>query len=492
MKKLFCVFMLVIILLMPLAVRATVGPLVQEAVVFLDDEIFTIWGVGDDVAVSFVRLRDLAYILNGTPAQFNFAESHEENISYRIFRGEPYIPQGNELLPIEYYHEEGGPRWFAAGGMYNVKIGVDGGNSPETVILFNVYGDGYDYFFPLGRMGTLLGYSLEWSRVGYWMHSLYDFYVEGATYVISTVGREPAVLPVQTAEFLQLMERLAGHWVDDTHFYGEVIDESVVFPRELFIFLEGYGVTFESWDSVAPIHRAAVTPWWARYRVAKRSLGDGLLELMLADTAESPWHFTPDDADEFPNLPYLTERRIILDPAQEEIAEIFFFDSGEKIRMVRAYHSRDLAPRYTLEMNTDGHIVIRYVLGQGALRWGRTLMISRAVRRDYLGELLLYQEDFYPDDRAVFEFTDTTAQRGHTYYYLVRRSWVSEWVRELPEPDFIIRADVDALYAEFISVQELLAIEAETQTRNRLFIAVFAIVVMSFLIIGLKNWGAVC
>jgi len=76
----------------------------------VDDEEFVLWGYGGDwIPGSSFRLRDIAYILNGTPFQFDVREYNDE--IWDIFMGEPYTVTGDELNP----HTE---RRFALFGSY--------------------------------------------------------------------------------------------------------------------------------------------------------------------------------------------------------------------------------------------------------------------------------------------------------------------------------------------------------------------------------------
>jgi len=425
MKKLLAILILIIILLpvMPANIAsATVGPLVREMTVLVDDEAFSIWGVGDDFAVSRVRLRDLAYVLSGTPAQFDIREAENDAFSYWIIRGQPYTPDGSELQPIDYYQCE--VKWYM-GFRTRTIVGIDGITEPETFIDVSIYKDDYDLFFPLYQLGRLLGFSIEWSRIGYFVLGLDDYYVEGADYVISTKESSRAKLPIQSLAFMELMRRIAGFWVDSAHFYNEIIDESVVWPVQLGIAQEGYGVRFFSWLSVVPM-RTETPPYlglW--YPVSMTTLGEGIAELIMDDYKIRPWYDMPENHDEPINSDgsfRLYNRRILVDTTAsetEEIDEIFLIVGDTSYRMVRPYrHLRD-PRRYTVSGNEYGHIILRYVLGQNVMAPCDYIQIFRSEIRGDVGDLIFSKGNLNFNDRILFEFIDTTDRFGYVYYYCI-------------------------------------------------------------------------
>jgi len=491
-KKFVCVFLLAIILLAPFVAYATVGPFAQEAVVFLDDETFTVWGVRDDMAISHVRLRDLAYILNGTAAQFNLAEADCEYLSYRIIRSEPYIPRGDELQPIAYSRISEHEEWFMGGGWFygwltRTKIGVSGETTPETVLRFQfVYSNGYDYFFPLSQMGALLGFSLEWSRIGYEAHNLYDFFVDGATYVISTREREPAVLPVQTLEYLQLIHRMSDRWTHDAHFYSTVIDESVVWPLELFISHDGYGARFASWDSAGPMTGGGVPfPWLYFYPLTMRKLGDGMVELAISNEAQRPWHladFTPENYVR--EKTFSEERRILIDAGQDEIEEIFLYIGDTQYRMLRSFRNVAGFRRYTAEITADGNLQIRYVIGRNRFWGDNGIRIYRSQTQGYTGMRIFEQEELTYHCRILFEFTDYTANLGEIFYYSIWRTSPEVMPLDFDLGVYQMRIDTGELHTEFLLAQAATEALAETsQSLNRLFIILFALAILAGVVV---------
>jgi len=101
--KSFTAWILVAVLMLAhlgLTAFATHGFGSGRATFVVGDETFEIWGYFDDNLPGMdVRLRDIAYILNGTPFQFDIREYDDE--IWDIFTGEPYTAIGAELQPID-------------------------------------------------------------------------------------------------------------------------------------------------------------------------------------------------------------------------------------------------------------------------------------------------------------------------------------------------------------------------------------------------------
>ncbi|MCL2203757.1 MAG: hypothetical protein FWB88_07445 [Defluviitaleaceae bacterium] len=455
MKKIVLLLFIFFVVHAPISVRATVGPLVNHATILVDGEAFTIWGVGNDVALSSVRLRDLAYIVKDTPARFKIRESDDPALGYWIIRGAAYTPAGDVLQPIEYYLESFGeewsdPRWFM-GQFTRVLIGVDGTYAPETVIEFITYEDAYDFYFPLHSLGVLLGFEVVWSRVGYFIGGMQEEYFEGVWYVIET-GRERAELPVQTVEYLDLMWRLTQWWVDDAHFYSEAVDESTVWPLELFFRTAGHGAQFSSWQGMGPMRHTAPYFWRYWYPMEMYTLEDGRVALRIADSPVRAWYDAPTEAPAKP--PVFSGRRcIVIDTAQEELEKITLYIDGNAHRMIRPFGpdgSVRTARRYTVGANDEGHIVLRYMLGAEALWNGDGIHIYRATGPSWqigdIGTRMYSRNELSHDDRLLFEFIDTTAQPGQVYYYtIISTGFWGLSVHYISATQFQMRADVDAL-----------------------------------------------
>ena len=94
---------------------------------------------------NYFRLRDLAYVLNGTSAQFDIeTESGEDWFNIIILRGIPYEPVGGEMVPVP-----GGASASLSDAYVNWRI----------LTAFNIR---YNNFFRLRDLEPLIGFEIEW------------------------------------------------------------------------------------------------------------------------------------------------------------------------------------------------------------------------------------------------------------------------------------------------------------------------------------------
>jgi len=458
MRKFFAPLVVMFLLLVCFAMpaQATVGPVVWEVRVLVDDETFELWHIWDEMFAPSFRLQDIAYILNGTSAQFDIREPNDDRIDYWIIRGEPYTPIGNEFRPIGYDDDD----WVWFGGYLNrVVIGVDGIDTPETVVSLTVWSDEHGTYAGIWDLEHLLGFSLDWSDFGYSWLLIHDYFIEGADFVISTDTRLSAELPVQSIEFMELMANLAGNWVDIEHFYSPIIDESVIWPLELYFSRDGHGVRDGGWGSVAPIQRSSAlwTGWW--YTLSMHNLEDGHVELIVASQAERAWNAPIANVSDEETVQYVYEHRILVDTSQEQIGEILYYIGDTQHHMVRVpgwrweprfnYPEQYITPRdarrYYAEPYEDGGIRLLYVLGSRAL--SADFMVYRSLVYGERGTRIFLQEELSRYDRILFEFVDTTVQRGNVYYYsLWHISWGFERNIPITKQAWQMRVDVDAVF----------------------------------------------
>ena len=132
-----------IFMLFPTTVFATHGFGTEVIDFYVGGQHFEVYGYRGDSAVRLpaVRLIDLAYMLDTTPAQFDIAQPPEDGIwDFWIRRGENFTPTGNEMQPIPYR--------FALFGSYGLipegwgsTIGFVGNPQPTVFVGF----DGEDY-----------------------------------------------------------------------------------------------------------------------------------------------------------------------------------------------------------------------------------------------------------------------------------------------------------------------------------------------------------
>lgn len=432
MKKLLIVMVLALAVLVPIPVRATTGPFASRLAVVVDGETFHVWGVYMDYSLSRFRLRDMAYILNGTPAQFNIRETDNGRFDYWIIRGEPYVPTGNEFRPVDTVGIQGyrNGLWFP-GHFYDIRaiVGLDGTDVPATaVLLVAAKCNADEIFICITELAQVLGFSMDWSSTLYFFHMTLDFFVEGVDYVISTTG-ERADFPDNPIEFLRLMLDLSGHWVDIAHFESTVIDESVVWPTELHFHIHGEGISNYNWvTTVSPLNRGA--PSW--YPVSSRELEGGYAEFTITDS-----------------------RRIVV-YMREHVDELTYYIENVPHRMIRLTENTRLRQFYQAEAAEGGGIRLRYLLGiMFSLGDGFTIYRSQVpgVRGDpvYSRERVPFRRDvefidhWRYDYRVLFEFIDTDVSYGVYYYMFSRTTRSGDSLINYGDEPWQIRVDVGAL-----------------------------------------------
>ena len=103
---------------------------------------------------NYIKLRDMAHILNGTKAQFSVGYSNQTGIT--ATSGQPYQDTGSEMkTPFS------GDRNYSGGGL---KVQVNGKSVEMTAIsLLDDQGNGYTYF-KLRDLGKALGFNVGFSR----------------------------------------------------------------------------------------------------------------------------------------------------------------------------------------------------------------------------------------------------------------------------------------------------------------------------------------
>jgi len=171
--KLTTICFLVIIvftMILPMNVFATHGFGSQRFRVFVNYLPFEAWGYGSGEIIvdPSLRLRDLAYILNGTPSQFDIIETPDGHWDYWIKRGAPYIIDGTELQPIadcrralfgSYGFLPGASSpGFDSAPFQNIIIGFDGEDYPDFSISVVAVRDIDDTYFSLYALSYWLGF----------------------------------------------------------------------------------------------------------------------------------------------------------------------------------------------------------------------------------------------------------------------------------------------------------------------------------------------
>ena len=432
-KGLVGVCIILLLFIMPAPVYATHGFGSWELTVKIDGEIFTAWGYAGDWELFSFRLKDIAYMLNGTTAQFSIREPIDDRWDFWIVRNTPHTPTGTELSPIPERHAIFGSYGFVGGyGLgpdleQTIILGIDGDDYPALTVAISVIKDEDDLHFSFFDLANVLGYTVRaWGE-------------EEADVVISTDPNLVAYIPYKSVEFVTLLTQIGGRWVDQVHLYAEIIDESVVWPVEFV--LDQIGFREFSWTPIAPFvprNTPHVNEWFA---VSKQILDRGLVEITI-DPSHQVWdwralHWRWDDTDmqQVPterDVRHLATHRIIVDPNQPEINELTYYIGDTAFSMVRYnlhIFGATLPNRYNVEPSDCGGIRLTYVVGNGAF-WinypDATVRIHRSYAPQEDGEILYtLSGDIDSCSRIFFEFIDPNPIPGQVYYYSIRR--VSQW-----------------------------------------------------------------
>lgn len=104
---------------------------------------------------NYVKLRDVAYVLNGTPAQFEVGWKSEAGGWVTVTTGTAYTPNGSEMsTPFS------GDRPYTPAGSILVDQQPAG---LDAFFLFDDQGGGYIYY-KLRDLGYTLGFTVDWSQ----------------------------------------------------------------------------------------------------------------------------------------------------------------------------------------------------------------------------------------------------------------------------------------------------------------------------------------
>jgi len=123
----------------------TATPTQSPVLVNGDTVAFQAYHIGGN---NFFRLRDIAYILNGTAAQFN-VQWDAANSAILLTSGAPYIPVGGEM--------PGSATGSVTATPTRAAILLDG--EPANLRAYHIDGNN---FFMLRDLGEILGFGVEW------------------------------------------------------------------------------------------------------------------------------------------------------------------------------------------------------------------------------------------------------------------------------------------------------------------------------------------
>jgi len=458
--------LIAIMLFLPITVRATGETLrATQAGIMINGEMFEPWGFLTEARL-YLCLFDIAYLLNGTSAQFNIRTPIDDRWDFWIVRGEAYTPTGTEFQPMENIDYWG---YYAVSSLVqSAVIGIDGEGEPAISLVVSTIQDNGGIYFEMPSFASILGFDSIFFHSHYFFCSVHGFYWCYCSWEIdddlwwpeinaafNTETRAPLPLPVQPVELLHLLRRISGLWVDRAHFYSPIIDESTVLPAELRITTNGINKPIS--DSVAPMRpdwssRTAAWEhqWW--YPVSMHTLENGLVELTVnqPEQAQLLWNatwlqYSQDDQADFLNRPpQFYNHRIVVDPREEQIDSFtLYIGDTPHIMYRRDYTLEEFGSiqyrvadfRYQVLPVEDGGIMLRYLFGPWSLshhfeerefriyrshapiEHDRPHRVPHSDFIDFDMELLFSQREIDPTDRIVFEFVDLTAQLGNVYYY---------------------------------------------------------------------------
>lgn len=117
--------------------------------VFFMYTVYNEWGF----ATNYVKLRDVAWALSGTAAQFGV----DYDGSTKVTTGAEYVPDGSEVVPLDGN--------ALAEGLYRAVITVDGvGHGLDSYLIRpQGAGDG-NFYFKLRDLGEAIGFTVGWSE----------------------------------------------------------------------------------------------------------------------------------------------------------------------------------------------------------------------------------------------------------------------------------------------------------------------------------------
>ena len=152
----------------PVWATAAMGPF--QAAIDVDGQRFQVWGYGGDLWPWPLRLRDIAYILNGTSAQFDVRVPDDNRWDIWIETGVPYTLTGRELQAISYnrhavFGSQNSFLYFSSYGFdqnpfQTITLGIGRAGIPTTSVVIEVFNDGYDIFIDLEILGNMLGFTV--------------------------------------------------------------------------------------------------------------------------------------------------------------------------------------------------------------------------------------------------------------------------------------------------------------------------------------------
>jgi hypothetical protein len=409
--KICAVLLLLVLLLNPAKnVYATPeGWIYGQQAMYVNGQRFDVWGYGYWDGYGNFRLRDIAYVLNGTSAQFNIRQPLGDNLHFWVERGAPYAPIGTELG----YLYETQLEWRLLGGFHayavehfplqQVIFSMDGAETPEvnavvtvlTAFGFPLHEPGRlacldRVYFDMEGLAGLLGFGLALGPEG--LHI-----TTGAEYV--TENREP-----QPLELLDMLLRLTGHWVDRRFYESTVITQEVAWPHEFEIGL--FGVTYQ--------------PRFVDFQFSGIPLAARQPNEWQQDRVFHPLTMESFEGGTMVFQVYGLDRKIRAEWNPLPFNTLIYYVDGVPHEMVRLDPNRSPA-RYHHEALEEGGIRIAYIPDYQTLEANPDYIhIYRSHVQGDEGERILTFAPVDKNDRIFFEFTDPYAKPGTVYFYTVK------------------------------------------------------------------------
>ena len=381
----------------------------NQQVIYVNGQRFEPWGYGYWDGYGNFRLRDIAYILNGTSAQFNIREPHGGHLHFWIERNTPYQPINTEL---SYFYEEQ-LEWRALGTFHayavehsplqSVILSLDGSSTPDTNVIATVLtAFGFplseperlvnldQVYFDIGELAGLLGFSLEFKDDA--LHI-----TTGAEYLTENIESQPL-------EILDLSMRLTGHWVDERFFNSEIINQEVAWPHEFEVGL--FGLTYQ--------------PQFVDFMFTGTPLAARQPNLWRGNRVFSPFSMESLEDDIITVSVDGHDRKIRVDMSSMPINSLIYYVDGVPHEMVRLDPNRSPG-RYQYEALEDGGILLTYIADYQSF-WGMPeyIHVYRSNLHGYDGARIFTHTVVDENDRIFFEFADPYAEAGRVYFYTIK------------------------------------------------------------------------
>jgi len=432
-----------------------------EFVLRVDGTDYKLWGYSTDMAIHYFCLFDMAYILNGTTAQFNVRRSPGEQWDFWIVRGEPFVLNDEQEFPYVTLFREI-PNRFATradgGGLFGWEwegsgflrypeqtfvLGVDGDAVPETSLAIRTIEDINNVYFMLSDLAEILGFEHNITTDRWHPGDWHDDFIPGVDRVIDTSNTVFPVLREQSPELVRNLIELSGHWVESAFFESDYIDENVVWPVE--IAFDYKGMYRPLLNTLSPIRPMWTIEAWEEMRQTLSPVHSNQLPELVIE-------LTPICQEEFP------EYRVIFQLQTERIDYITLYIGDTAYQLRRHYDIWMDASRYTIQEMQDGGVLLRYIPRHWVFSNPEEADIRVYRVTEEQRELIHRQIGATENDRIMFEFIDQNPIPGAIHYYeIVRMN--QGWMEFVTDP---IRVDV----YELLSLPAEEAVSADVPPGN--------------------------